>query len=133
MRLFATATPLPSEYLSPALVCDNLNAAGKRCGFLNEDAQQQDSKYLFILHIHYESEEQGEEITSFFIRRSIYLAFFGKSADLGINSGPDLPQSPQYRAQRTGPSVSQGLDMDGIKRSRRQGLDQERLERERLE
>jgi hypothetical protein len=39
VRLFATAAPLPSEYSSPALVCDNPNAAGKRCGFPDEDAQ----------------------------------------------------------------------------------------------
>ncbi|KAL5331184.1 hypothetical protein ACEPPN_000713 [Leptodophora sp. 'Broadleaf-Isolate-01'] len=39
VRLFATTTPLPCEYSSPALVCDNPDAAGKRCGFPNEDAQ----------------------------------------------------------------------------------------------
>jgi hypothetical protein len=38
VRLFAIATPLPSEYSSPALVCDNPDVAGKRCGFLDEDA-----------------------------------------------------------------------------------------------
>jgi uncharacterized protein YjbI with pentapeptide repeats len=129
VRLFATATPLPSEYSSPALVCDNPVAAGNRCGFPDEDAQQQDSKYLFIPHLHAESEEEGEQITSFFVRRSIYLAFFGKSADLGIDSGPDLSPSPQHRAQRTGPSASQGLDMDGIERSMRQRLEREELDR----
>jgi Protein of unknown function (DUF3723) len=132
VRLFATATPLPCEYSSPALVCDDPDAAGKRCGFPDEDAQEHDSKYLFLPHMHHESEEQGEEITSFFVRRSVYLAFFGKSADLGVD-GPDLPQSPQHRAQRTGALAAQGSEIEEIERSRRQRLEQERLDQERLE
>jgi hypothetical protein len=107
------------------------------CGASTErglgDAQQRDSKYLFIPHMHHESEEQGEEITSFFVRRSVYLDFFGKSADLGMDSGPDLFPSPPSRPQRSGVSASQGLEMDGIERSRRQRLEQERLDQERLD
>jgi len=115
--------------LSLALVYNNPNAAGKRCGFPDEDAQQQDSKSLFIPHLHHESEEQGKEITSFFVRRSVYLAFFGKSVDLGLDSSPDLSQSPPRHAQRTRLSVSQGSEMDGIERSRRQSLEREELDR----
>jgi len=133
VRLFAIATPLPCEYSSPALVCDNPDAAGKRCGFPDEDAQQQDGKYLFIPHMYHESEEQGKEITSFFVRRSVYLAFFGKSPDLGMGGGPDPFPSPPRRPQRTGASVSQGSEMDEIERSGRQRLEQERLDQERLE
>jgi hypothetical protein len=39
VRLFATATPLPTEDSSLALVCDNPDTAGKRYGFLDEDTQ----------------------------------------------------------------------------------------------
>ncbi|KAH9204065.1 hypothetical protein DL95DRAFT_529407 [Leptodontidium sp. 2 PMI_412] len=88
----------PEEYSSPALVSDNPKAAGKRCGYPDEDAQQQDRKHLFIPHLHAENEEQGKAITSFFVRRSVYLAFFGDSADLGLDSGFDF-SSPPHQAR----------------------------------
>ncbi len=40
VRLFTTATPLAYKYISPALVYNNPNTVGKRCGFLDKDAQQ---------------------------------------------------------------------------------------------
>ena len=48
--------------------------------------------------MHYKSKEQGEEITSFFVRRFVYLAFFGKLPDLGMDGGPDLFPSPPRRS-----------------------------------
>jgi hypothetical protein len=57
MRLFTIAVPIPSESSSPALVSENTNASGYQCGFLDEDAQEQDTKFLFITHLHNESEE----------------------------------------------------------------------------
>jgi hypothetical protein len=59
-----TTSRLPSEKLSPALVPDNPQASGNRCGF--PDDHKQDSKFL-LTHRHDESEEQGEETTSFFM------------------------------------------------------------------
>ncbi|KAH7308867.1 hypothetical protein BKA65DRAFT_414915, partial [Rhexocercosporidium sp. MPI-PUGE-AT-0058] len=99
-RLFTTATLIPWEYSAPALVSDDPKAAGKRCGFPDEDAQQQDRKHFFILYPHAESEEQGKEITSFFVRRSVYLAFFGNSADLGLDNGFGFSSPHQARMRR---------------------------------
>ena len=40
---------------------------------------------LFISSLYNVSEEQGEAITSFFICRSVYFAFFGKLMNLLTN------------------------------------------------
>jgi hypothetical protein len=117
---------LPCEYSSPALVSDNPDASGNRCGFPDKDAQQEDSKFLFIPQLHNESDEQGEDVTSFFVRRSVYLAFFGKSVNLGMDSNPNHSQSPRQGTQQTGFSASQGL---GMGRSGQQRSDREELER----
>ncbi|KAE8440544.1 hypothetical protein EG329_007250 [Mollisiaceae sp. DMI_Dod_QoI] len=105
-------------------------------------------KHLFILYLHADSEEKGEEVTSFFMRRFVYFAFFGKSPDLVMESSPDLSPSPPGQP-RAGAVASQGPEVDEVERSRRQRereeldraeaereqerLDQERLEREKLE
>ena len=47
----------------------------QRCGLPSEDSYERDAPQLFIQNIHREPSDQ--EITSFFVRRSVYLAFFG--------------------------------------------------------
>jgi hypothetical protein len=105
----------------------------QRSGIPRTKAYKEDRYSLFINHLHDTQAYQDEGITSFFVRRSVYLAFFGKSADLGTDSGPDPSPAPPRRPQRTGPSASQGSETDGIERSRRQSLEQERLDQERLD
>ena len=129
VRLFTTAAPLLHEYSSPALVSDNPDASGNRYGFPDEDAQQQDRKFLFILYLHDESDEQGENVSSFFVRRSVYLAFFGKSVIPGVDNNPNHSQSPRHSAQRTEFSGPQGWEMNGIERPEQQRLDREELKR----
>jgi hypothetical protein len=77
VRLFATATPLSVEQACPEFVSDDPAAAGVRCGFPEEEAHVRDAKSLVIANLHAEVNEQGESITSFFVRRSVYFAFFG--------------------------------------------------------
>ena len=125
VRLFMTATPLPCESSSPSLVSDNPNASGKRCGFPDEDAQQQDRKFLFISYIHNESEQRGEDVTSYFVRRSVYLAFFGKPKMLGTHRNVDAQQSAPPGANQTRSSISQQSDMNGV-----EGSEDHRLERQ---
>ena len=81
VSLFDTAIPVPPVFSSPSLASDSLKTPENRCGFQDEDSYEQDRKSIFITHIHCEGEEQGEEITSFFVRRSVYLAFFGNIAN----------------------------------------------------
>ncbi|ETN44455.1 uncharacterized protein HMPREF1541_10636 [Cyphellophora europaea CBS 101466] len=101
MRMFTTATPISRQNSNPTLVSDNPDAPGKRCGFPDGDSQQRDKEYLFIPHLHQREEEQGEYITSFFVRRSVYLAFLGKLEDSenGYGYGMSLPQCLPKRVE----------------------------------
>jgi hypothetical protein len=47
----------------------------RRCGLPNEDSYERDAPLLFIQNMHREFSDR--EITSFFVRRSVYLSFFG--------------------------------------------------------
>ncbi|KAH7379083.1 hypothetical protein BKA64DRAFT_243572 [Cadophora sp. MPI-SDFR-AT-0126] len=81
IRLFATATPLTLEQSSPAFVSDDPAAAGVRCGFPDEEAHARDAKSLVIANLHAEVDKQGESVTSFFVRKSVYFAFFGRPSE----------------------------------------------------
>lgn len=81
VRLFDTAIPVPRVLSSPSLASDILKTPENRSGFPDEDSYEQDRKFIFITNMHCEGERQGEEITSFFVRRSVYLAFFGNIAN----------------------------------------------------
>jgi hypothetical protein len=50
----------------------------QRCGLLNAQAHEEDRKFVFINNLYNESQEQGEGVTSFFVLRSKYFAFFGR-------------------------------------------------------
>ncbi|KAL5344424.1 hypothetical protein ACLOAV_010684 [Pseudogymnoascus australis] len=81
VSLFDTAVPVPCVFLSPSLASDSLKTPENRCGFPDEDSYEQDRKSIFMTHMHCKGEEEGEEITSFLVRRSVYLAFFGNIAN----------------------------------------------------
>jgi hypothetical protein len=98
-RMFSTAIPLPLEQLSPALVSDDPDASGNRCGLPGEDAHKQDGKFLYMAALHTQRKEQGEGITSFFVRRSVYFAFFGKPEDVSADGGSSVSRPPYIRAQ----------------------------------
>ncbi|KAK5065433.1 hypothetical protein LTR84_001271 [Exophiala bonariae] len=151
VELFMTATPLPVGPLSPVLVSGDPDAAGNRCGFPDEDAQEQDSRFLFLPYLHDEGSEVGQEITSFFVRRSVYQAFFGKISDLALENIPDYllrgyPSSSQTIISTS--ELSQSNDVEctdwQISRTtqpelhetggqRHEQLEQQRVEIERLE
>jgi hypothetical protein len=63
----------------PFLVTSGTGVAiRKRCREPQDKGYEEDRDFLFINHLHEERDAQGESVTSFFVRRSIYLAFFGK-------------------------------------------------------
>jgi hypothetical protein len=51
-----------------------------RCGLPKKSAYDEDGPFLVVEHLHSEAEEEGEGITSFFVRKLVYLAFFGRPA-----------------------------------------------------
>ncbi|KAH8799388.1 hypothetical protein F5884DRAFT_686783, partial [Xylogone sp. PMI_703] len=62
-------------------------ALSHRSGIPRQRAYEEDRDSLFINHLHNEQQHQGEGITSFFVRKSVYLAFFGRP--ISLNGGTD--------------------------------------------
>lgn len=101
LRLFATAKPLLVELSRPSLVSDGLGASAVRCGFPDEKVHAYDSQSLFITNLYAEREEQGKSITSFFVRRSVYFAFFSRSAEIEAYLRSSLAPTPNSSAAQT--------------------------------
>jgi len=134
VEVFSTATPSRSEQLTPVLVSDDPDASGNRCGFPDEQAQEEDSKLLFIGNLHDASEEQGEAITSFFVRRSVYFAFFGKSTNLLTNVRSTAQQSGYSSQNSSLVRVPVGnVAMEGVVEEVEQGISEREMQQERRE
>jgi hypothetical protein len=93
-----TARRQGSEQSRPLLVTAGPGEGKKQgCGLPRKQAYEGDSKVLFTNNLHDEGKEQGESITSFFVLKSRYLAFFGRPTMTGVNAGIDnlnlLPRS----------------------------------------
>ena len=84
----------------------------RRCGLPSEDSYKRDAPLLFIQNMHREFSDQ--EITSFFVRRSVYLAFFGPCQfDFTISIGEKPKTTVEtalalYRETGEGPDGPQG-------------------------
>jgi len=136
----STVARARSERSKPLLVTDGAGEIKKRrCGLPRVEDYVEDGEFLFVNHLHNEEEEQGEGITSFFVRKSVYFAFFGRSLPLILDSIPrvsdrtdeDMNRSqdahiPQERREQE----QQRLELERLEQER---LEQERLEQERLE
>ncbi|PVH72066.1 hypothetical protein DL98DRAFT_383223, partial [Cadophora sp. DSE1049] len=53
-------------------------AMDHRSGIPRTEAYEEDRVFLFVTQLHNEQQNWGEGITSFFVRKSVYLAFFGR-------------------------------------------------------
>lgn len=74
-----------------------------RSGLPGTEDYLEDSRSLFINHLHNRDEEQGEGITSFFVRKSVYSAFFGTPSPLPLeeeNPRDEVIQLAQERQER---------------------------------
>ncbi|KAL4810572.1 hypothetical protein BDV18DRAFT_47 [Aspergillus unguis] len=80
---------------SPELVIGREAIAKARYGLPHHNAQKQDSRFLFLDELHADGQSNSGKVTTSFVRRHVYLIFFGSLPD-------SLPQSPA----RTGPSTA---------------------------
>ena len=92
MKVFSRARPALSEKASPSLVSEDFAASGNRCGFPDQKCHEDDCRYLFIANLYRSGEGQADGITSFFVRRSVYFAFFGRSASVNWDDISDTPR-----------------------------------------
>ncbi len=120
----------PSENSKPLLVTDGVGVKKKRrCGLPSVEEYVEDSESLFVNHLHDVDEEQGEGITSFFVRKSIYSAFFGKPSPLPLEG-----LHPRNDAIEGGQELErQDLERQELERQERDRKEQERRELTRRE
>lgn len=86
VRLFVTTTPLSVELICPAFVSDNPTSLGTRYGFPDKEAYTRDTRFLSIANLYVDVNEQGQSITLFFVRKSVYFAFFGRLSETRTRS-----------------------------------------------
>ena len=124
-----------SETSKPLLITDGAGVKKqRRCGLPSVEEYTKDSESLFINHLYNVDEEQGEGLTSFFVRKSIYLVFFGKPSSLSleemhpkddaIEQGQELERQELERHER---------ERGEEKEQERQELERQELERQKLE
>lgn len=67
-----------------------------RCGLPRVVSYKADSKFLFIDNLHDNKEEQAEGITSYFVRKSVYLKFYGRPKPTVVVSPTGNPNIVQH-------------------------------------
>ncbi|XMA13640.1 hypothetical protein WAI453_006431 [Rhynchosporium graminicola] len=114
---------VPTESLQsrPSLVTAGKGVhVKKRYGKQSTREFNEDKQFLFINHLHDERQEQGTSVTSFFVRKSVYLAFFGKlSAKFDIGQPDETSQSVDGSPQGRGIDESNYSLDDNTNRSQR--------------
>jgi hypothetical protein len=127
VNLFSAAQPVTVKQARAAVEIDYSDILPKRCGIPRTQDHERDKLSLFVDRLHNTDEEQCDEMSSFFIRRSVYFAFFGKP------SRP-TPRSPEEVSLLDTPiSVPLGDDQVREEQERLVRQEQERLAREEQE
>ena len=82
-----------AEYIrpSPELLADSEVSARARCGFPQLKAYTQDAPYLLLDKVHDEATFSSATLTTLFVRRCVYFAFFGKRPLSGLTVGDSGP------------------------------------------
>jgi hypothetical protein len=97
-QIFDTAIAKPDPGGKPTLFIDGPGEAiPRRCGRVFENAYKRNRKLLFLRSIFDPAAGEGSGISSFFVRRSVFLAFFGgppKHSPLGVGSRDVPPLNP---------------------------------------
>ncbi|KAH0563187.1 hypothetical protein GP486_002246 [Trichoglossum hirsutum] len=103
-RQLNKATTLNPEDDAQVLVSDSSPKSPRRCGFPYAHDHLKDEGRLFIDQLHHE--DKGE-VATFFVRKSIYSAFFGKPIPLGskthekLRLWPSEAETPSLQELRT--------------------------------
>ncbi|KAB8227896.1 uncharacterized protein BDW43DRAFT_292769 [Aspergillus alliaceus] len=111
---FSAAIPCEPER-SPELLADSTVKARARCGTPQKRTHKQDNLHLFIDYLHNDEVTISQTITSFFVRRCVYFAFFGKPWSHNRRhaihgGGPRRDSPPPSPLFVRDDSISPGLD-----------------------
>ena len=111
-----------SETSKPLLITDGAGVKKKRrCGLPSVEEYIKDSESLFINHLHNVDKEQGEGLTSFSVRKSIYFAFFGKPSSLSLEE-----MHPKDDAIEQGQELERGVGEAEARKTRSGGQSQKK-------
>ncbi|TGO32402.1 hypothetical protein BHYA_0321g00090 [Botrytis hyacinthi] len=97
IQYISESTATADVYTNPAITIggEGGEPLSRRCGRACADISSKDRVHLFLEKMHrplHEFQNDGLDVTSFFVKRCIYLAFFG---DLAIELSPQPPVEPQ--------------------------------------
>ncbi|KAL5325404.1 hypothetical protein ACEPPN_006529 [Leptodophora sp. 'Broadleaf-Isolate-01'] len=105
-------------------------ALADRCGTPRVQSHEADRNLLFVDHLHDTRQDQGDGITSFFVRKSVYLAFFGRPSGMGNAANMDEDTEDEesvlsyYHRQDRGQSQeTSGADQTGGQSQETSGAD----------
>ena len=105
-----------SKKLEPSMVVDGSGEVGKRrAGRPFDSAYEQSKDYLFIDNMHGVNKSQGSSISPFFVRKSVYLAFFGRSTP-GSGHSLEITVGPPVRL-RNEPRIHRGKERKEYERN----------------
>ncbi|KAA8652086.1 DUF3723 domain-containing protein [Aspergillus tanneri] len=114
---FATAVPVQPEIV-PDLLADSTVRPRARCGMPRMRTHKQDSPFLFLDLLHADDVGVADTITTLFVRRCVYFAFFGKPTRPGPSGGDhtgetpgDIPPWSPLFVGEDGPSADPGLTL----------------------
>jgi hypothetical protein len=94
-RLQHSFIPIETESKPSITVAAGGEPIAQRCGIPHEGSQAGDLQYLFLDKLYQPKDfylDAGDEISSFYIKRAIYFAFFGTELPCAL-SGQDIPLS----------------------------------------
>ncbi|KAI9765977.1 MAG: hypothetical protein M1840_006984 [Geoglossum simile] len=125
VEMFAAADEISCKRDKPPLLVDGPGEVlPRRCGRTFENAYEYDKEFLFMQELYDPLSSEGKNITSFFVRVSVYFAFFGRRIpedsppprrrtvgeaaenETSMQSSDPSPnfQQPQSNQERTEPS-----------------------------
>ncbi|KAH8799664.1 hypothetical protein F5884DRAFT_758143 [Xylogone sp. PMI_703] len=131
VSLFSGARPITVEQTSAAVTTDRFDGPPKRCGIPYALDHERDRLSLFLDRLHNTDGEQSDQLSSFFIRRSVYFAFFGKPTR--PSPRPSLNSPEEMSPLGTPISADLGEDQVMEEQEEQDRLTREQAERRRLE
>jgi len=114
----STAAIISPSQSNPLLITDGPGELRKRrCGLPRKENYENDSRFLFLDNLHDDKKEQADGITSFFIRKSVYLQFHGRAGPAAVISTTGGSSLPHYSTidmiTHPDPPTYRQLDCDG--------------------
>jgi flagellar biosynthesis GTPase FlhF len=122
----ATAQEITEEEAAAAFQTDYCDGPPRRCAIPKTQDYKRDKPLLFLDKLHDTGEEQYDEITPFFILRSVYLAFFWKPKLAGVsNSSGHRPRTPAPDMLEVGSEMEANRQQRQTEEERQRQVEQE--------